>query len=69
MAQSADPKLALEAARQRFTERNPASLKVHEWAVKQLPGGNTRTLLHTAPFPISMKSGKEYKVWDEDGHE
>ena len=65
----ADFKRAVEAARQRFAERNPASLKVHEWAVKQLPGGNTRTLLHTAPFPLSMKSGKDYRVYDEDGHE
>ncbi len=25
-------------------------------------------LLHTSPFPLSMKQGKGSVVWDEDGH-
>ncbi|KAF2271011.1 PLP-dependent transferase [Lojkania enalia] len=59
---------AIEAAKTRFVERNPTSLKLHEEAVKSLPGGNTRSLLHTAPFPIYMKSGTDYRVVSEDGH-
>ena len=59
---------ALDAARKRFAERNPNSKRLHEEAVKSLPGGNTRTLLHTAPFPICMKSGQGYQLADEDGH-
>ncbi|KAF2022033.1 PLP-dependent transferase [Aaosphaeria arxii CBS 175.79] len=59
---------ALTAARARFVERNPNSLKLHEEAVKSLPGGNTRTLLHNAPFPAFIKSGRDYQVTSEDGH-
>jgi glutamate-1-semialdehyde 2,1-aminomutase len=59
---------ALAAVQERFVQQNPTSLKLHEEAVKSLPGGNTRSLLHTAPFPICLKSGKGYQVTDEDGH-
>ena len=59
---------ALDDAKARFTKRNPVSLQLHEEAVKSLPGGNTRSLLYTAPFPLSMKSGKGHQVTDEDGH-
>ena len=61
-------KEALEAAKTRFTERNPMSLKLHEEAAKSLPGGNTRSLLHTAPFPVFVKSGQGYQITSEDGH-
>ncbi|KAH6656257.1 pyridoxal phosphate-dependent transferase [Truncatella angustata] len=61
-------KEAVTAAIRRFEEQNPASKKQHEVATSILPGGNTRTLLHTAPFPLSMKCGKGPYVWDEDGH-
>jgi glutamate-1-semialdehyde 2,1-aminomutase len=58
----------LAAAEERFVQRNPRSLELHLKAVKSLPGGNTRSLLHTAPFPVFMKSGKGYELTDEDGH-
>jgi hypothetical protein len=58
----------LAAARAKFVQRNPRSLELHQKAIESLPGGNTRTLLHTAPFPLCMKSGKGYQVTDEDGH-
>lgn len=58
----------LAAAQDKFVQSNPRSLKLHQKALKSLPGGNTRTLLHTAPFPLCMKSGKGYQVTDEDGH-
>lgn len=59
---------ALEDATSRFTERNTISLKLHNDAIKSLPGGNTRSLLHTTPFPVFMKSGKSYQVTSEDNH-
>ncbi|KAL2017220.1 hypothetical protein VTK56DRAFT_2427 [Thermocarpiscus australiensis] len=59
---------ALVAAEARFTANNPLSKKQHELAVGTSPGGNTRTLLWTSPFPLSMKQGKGAYVWDEDGH-
>jgi glutamate-1-semialdehyde 2,1-aminomutase len=64
-----DLESAVAAAKQRFVERNPISGKLFEEATKYLPGGNTRTLLYSAPFPICMKKGEAYKVFDEDGHE
>lgn len=59
---------ALTAAQSRFVESHPKSKEHHEIAVSHLPGGNTRTLLHTSPFPLTMKCGKGPFVWDEDGH-
>ncbi|KAL1591510.1 hypothetical protein SLS60_011902 [Paraconiothyrium brasiliense] len=61
-------KEALEAAKARFVERNATSLTLHNEAVKSLPGGNTRSLLHTAPFPVFLKKGSGYQVTSEDGH-
>ena len=60
---------ALSQARQRFVERNPKSNALHHEAVAYLPGGNSRSVLHTAPFPISMTSGRSCYLVDEDGHE
>lgn len=59
---------ALGAARTRFAERNKTSSKLHDESVKSLPGGNTRSLLHTAPFPVFVRSGKGYQTTSEDGH-
>ncbi|KAK4151380.1 pyridoxal phosphate-dependent transferase [Chaetomidium leptoderma] len=59
---------ALRAAEARFIANNPQSKAQHDLAVGTLPGGNTRTLLHTSPFPLSMKQGKDAYVWDVDGH-
>ncbi|KAK3368001.1 pyridoxal phosphate-dependent transferase [Podospora didyma] len=65
---SAAARKALAAAEGRFIANNPLSKQQHAIAVGSLPGGNTRTLLHTAPFPLCMKQGKGAYVWDEDGH-
>jgi glutamate-1-semialdehyde 2,1-aminomutase len=59
---------AVQAAKQRFTDRNSKSMQLHNESVKSLPGGNTRSLLHTAPFPVFLKSGKGHEVTSEDGH-
>lgn len=59
---------ALTAAQRRFVEAHPKSKEHHDIAISHLPGGNTRTLLHTSPFPLTMKCGKGPFVWDEDGH-
>ena len=34
-----------------------------------MPGGNTRTTLHTAPFPLTVVRGEGCRLWDADGHE
>jgi glutamate-1-semialdehyde 2,1-aminomutase len=58
----------LAVAKERFVQKHPKSMELHQKAVKSLPGGNTRSLLHTAPFPLFMKSGKGHQLTDEDGH-
>ena len=60
--------VALEDAVDRFTARNPNSQALHKLATASMPGGNTRTQLHTSPFPVCMKSGTGYQVTSEDFH-
>ncbi|RYP51323.1 hypothetical protein DL768_003327 [Monosporascus sp. mg162] len=60
---------ALSAAVQRYVERNKRSRELDLTALKSMPGGNTRTLLYTPPFPIFIKRGEGHKLFDEDGHE
>lgn len=59
---------AVEAAAARFTARNPRSAALHAEAQRSMPGGNTRTTLHTAPFPVYMRRGEGFRVTSEDGH-
>ncbi|KAJ5332492.1 hypothetical protein MYU51_019107 [Penicillium brevicompactum] len=60
---------ALQNAVAQFVERHPHSQRLHKQALESLPGGNTRTLLHTAPFPVFMCKGEGFKLWDEDGNQ
>ncbi|KAH8693332.1 glutamate-1-semialdehyde 2,1-aminomutase [Phaeosphaeriaceae sp. PMI808] len=57
-----------QAAALLFERRNVRSFKLHEAAARSLPGGNTRSVLHTAPFPIFLKNGRGYHVTSEDGN-
>ncbi|MBS3651576.1 aminotransferase class III-fold pyridoxal phosphate-dependent enzyme [Pseudaminobacter sp. 19-2017] len=59
---------ALEEARSRFLKRNPKSADAHEKATRSMPGGNTRTSLFYAPFPLAIARGDGPYVWDADGH-
>lgn len=66
--ESSELNTAVAAAKQRFIERNPNSGRLFEEAAEYLPGGNTRTLLYSAPYPLCMKKGEHYQVFDEDEH-
>ncbi|KGO46765.1 Tetrapyrrole biosynthesis, glutamate-1-semialdehyde aminotransferase [Penicillium expansum] len=59
---------ALHDAVTQFIERHPESRRLHKLSLESLPGGNTRTLLHTAPFPVFMRKGEGSELWDEDGN-
>jgi glutamate-1-semialdehyde 2,1-aminomutase len=37
--------------------------------MEAMPGGNTRTTLHNAPFPLTVVRGEGCRLWDADGHE
>ncbi len=59
---------ALDDARQRYCAANPLSMAADKAAEKYLPGGNTRTVLHYDPFPLTMNAGEGAELIDIDGH-
>jgi glutamate-1-semialdehyde 2,1-aminomutase len=59
---------ALEDAIAQFAARRPKTRAMHEWAQAVMPGGNTRTVLYSAPFPIRVERAEGNALWDIDGH-
>lgn len=49
---------ALNNVEERFVKKNALSQKRWQGAKKSMPGGNTRTVLHYDPFPITIKKGE-----------
>ena len=64
--------LSLEAAvadvDARYVAANPRSKARFEAAARDMPGGNTRTVLHYDPFPVALVKGEGAYVTDLDGH-
>jgi len=67
MMDPAYAKNALARAHEQFKARNMASEKAHRDAHDHLPGGNTRTVLHAEPFPITWTGGKDATLVSIDG--
>jgi glutamate-1-semialdehyde 2,1-aminomutase len=65
---AADVTSRLADAERRYVERNPESLRLHERRAESLPGGNTRTVIHLSPFPLTMVRGEGARLTDADGH-
>jgi len=59
---------AIEDARARYVSANPLSLAADKSAEEYLPGGNTRSVLHFEPFPLTMTKGEGAELVDLDGH-
>jgi glutamate-1-semialdehyde 2,1-aminomutase len=59
---------ALAEAFSRFLERRPKTAALHARAEKVMPGGNTRTVLFTAPLPIRIEHAEGPVLTDIDGH-
>ena len=59
---------AIADARARYATANPLSMAADKKAESNLPGGNTRTVLHYEPFPLTMVSGEGAELIDLDGH-
>ncbi|KAI2635398.1 class III aminotransferase [Xylaria nigripes] len=55
-------------AEARYEAANPLSRVAHETAVSSLPGGNTRSVLYWAPYPLCISSADGYMLCDADGH-
>lgn len=50
-----------------YVSRNARSEAIHKEASSVLPGGNTRTVLYSEPFPLVFASGKDSTVTSVDG--
>ncbi len=60
---------AVTEAERRYRARNPESARRHAEAACHLPGGNTRSVLHYSPFPLTWAGGRGNRLIDVDGHE
>lgn len=60
---------ALAQAERQYCARHPNSAKRHIAAAAHLPGGNTRTVLHYSPFPLTWASGQGNRLTDVDGRD
>jgi len=59
---------ALEAAEARYIESNPESRRLHAERALVMPGGNTRSVIHVPPFPLTIVHGEGARITDADGH-
>jgi len=60
---------ALGDLRSRYASLNPQSQAADKRAEKYFPGGNTRTVLHFDPFPLTMVGAEGAEISDLDGHD
>jgi glutamate-1-semialdehyde 2,1-aminomutase len=65
---NADLASALHEAEAHYVARHPRSFAQHREAILAMPGGNTRSVLHYAPFPLTMARGEGAYLWDLDGN-
>ncbi|MGE3876022.1 MAG: aspartate aminotransferase family protein [Parvibaculaceae bacterium] len=64
----ADIDLALAKASDRFLAARPKTRALQDEAKAVMPGGNTRTVLYTAPIPIRVAKAEGAVITDVDGH-
>lgn len=60
---------ALSAAIAGFVSKRPVTAALHERARAVMPGGNTRTVLFSRPFPIRVAKAHGCRLIDVDGHD
>lgn len=65
---NADLDSALAEAKESYLARNPKSLARYVEATAVMPGGNTRSVLFYAPFPLGFARGEGACLEDLDGH-
>src|SRR5450432_727136 len=58
---------ALAEVESHYSASHPISARRHASAAHHLPGGNTRTVLHYSPFPLTWAGGKGNRLTDVDG--
>ncbi|KAI1324163.1 class III aminotransferase [Xylariaceae sp. FL0255] len=66
---SLDPiQAAYTKAEAQYIAANPLSHAAYAEAGRNMPGGNTRSVLYWAPFPVSVTSAEGYALHDADSH-
>jgi glutamate-1-semialdehyde 2,1-aminomutase len=60
--------ISLLSSTNHYTESNPLSHASHTTTSRHLPGGNTRTVLHTPPFPLTFSTASSCTLTTVDGH-
>jgi glutamate-1-semialdehyde 2,1-aminomutase len=68
MAAVTDLTSLVEESERRYVARNPESRRLHEERSRVMPGGNTRTVIHVEPFPLTIVRGEGAQLTDADGH-
>ncbi len=63
-----DIDIRLAEAEAEYERRNPRSRQLFERGARSLPGGNTRTGVNFAPFPLYADRGEGVHLYDLDGH-
>jgi glutamate-1-semialdehyde 2,1-aminomutase len=58
----------LAVAIENFVAKRPKTAAMHERAKAVMPGGNTRTVLFSKPFPIRVAKAEGCHLTDVDGH-
>jgi glutamate-1-semialdehyde 2,1-aminomutase len=59
---------AMAMAIANFVGKRPKTAAMHERAKAVMPGGNTRTVLFSQPFPIRVEKAEGSRLTDIDGH-
>ena len=62
-----DLKSALAVAHAAYTSRNPLSANYYNSSLSHLPGGNTRSVIHSLPFPLTFSHGESETLYTVDG--
>lgn len=57
---------ALDEATSRYRDATPRSLARYEQSCRVMPGGNTRSILHYDPYPVTITRGQGATIWDVD---
>ena len=59
---------ALDEAKRAFSAARPRTEAMQARAAAVMPGGNTRTVLFSAPFPVRVEKAEGSRLTDIDGH-
>ena len=64
-----DIEVVLAAVVEQYKQKTPKSRTHYDRACDAMPGGNTRTVLHYDPYPVTISKGAGCTVWDLDANQ